>query len=71
MLCRGWEQEDGIPATFQPLALLLYPLLRVAPVPWPQDLDAVTAVNPLRVDVRSGGSSFLLMGWKLRMVTGC
>ena len=62
MLCRGWEQEDGIPATFQqPLALLLYPLLRVARVPSPQDLHAMTAVRPLWVDVRFGGSSF--SGW--------
>ena len=56
------EQAIGIPtASQQPLALLLYPLLRVAPVPWPQDLHAVTAVHPLWVHVRSGFGRF--SGW--------
>jgi len=58
---RAGEQQAEIPDTSQQPLALLYPLLRVAPIPWPQDLHALTAVHPLWVHVRSGLSR--LSGW--------
>jgi hypothetical protein len=61
-LCGGacWEQETGLQAASQQ-ALTLCWLLRVAPVPWLQNLNALTAIHPLWFHVRSGLGRF--SGW--------